>query len=147
MLILTVLKQTYQVSVILCISPIFFICHCVFWFMCTCIYQYSHTRRWQQYEQVETVNEAATKCIVNTIMLLYASCSAHSYYFWFNYPHGIRWSTVCEASSVYNFIFSPITSSCTSRSFLSPSMQLMIKVMPFICTFCICKMLHSLGCL
>lgn len=56
---------------------------CVFWFMYTCIYQYSHTRRWQQCEQVETVNDAATKCMVNTIMLLYAPCSAYSCYFYF----------------------------------------------------------------
>jgi len=34
------------------------------------------------------VNDAAAKCMVNTIMLLYVSCSAHYHYFLFNYPHG-----------------------------------------------------------
>jgi len=56
--------------------------------MYTRIYQYSHTSRWQQCDQVGTVNDAATKYMVNTVMLLYASCFAHSHYFLFNYPHG-----------------------------------------------------------
>ena len=90
---------------------------CVFGFMYIHIYQYSHIRRWQQCEQVDSMNNAAAKCQVNTSMMLYASCSAHSHHFLFNYPHGISWSTVYEASSVCSFLISPIASSHTSGIF------------------------------
>ena len=63
-----------------------------------------------------------------------------------NYPHGIRWSRVGEASTVCSFLISPITSSCTSRSFFVTKHTAYDKKWCLLFEhFCICKMLHSLG--
>jgi hypothetical protein len=74
------------------------------------------------------VNDAATKYMVNTIMPLFASCSAHSHYFFYLVTlmvlDGVEFVILLQYAA---FSILSLLSHVHPEVFLSPSIQLMIK--------------------